>query len=310
MQALAAEAPVPEGHSPAAKASPRERRWLGRRLGPAVVTLLALGLAALTLAGLPYFLAPAAQRVRSPLHTWFRPSGYVGQTAGIVALAIFLFLWLYPLRKRFRWLAFTGSVGRWLDVHVSAAILVPLVVGLHAGWRFEGLIGLGYASILVVCASGVVGRYLYARIPRSRSGAELDRHQVSAERRALLTELSVTTGRSPEQLERLLAPGAGAGRGTGLLALVSSCLRDDLARHRTMQAFAKALAGEHRETIRKAQRLARRELALDQQVRMLEATHRVFRLWHLAHRPFAVTALIAVLVHVAVVVALGATWFW
>jgi hypothetical protein len=56
--------------------------------------------------------------------------------------------------------------------------------------------------------------------------------------------------------------------------------------------------------------LADREIALQQQVRMLEATHRVFKFWHVAHRPFAVTALLAVVVHIAVVVSLGATWFW
>ena len=49
---------------------------------------------------------------------------------------------------------------------------------------------------------------------------------------------------------------------------------------------------------------------LTQQVRMLGVTHRLFRYWHVAHRPFAITALIAVVIHVAVVVALGATWFW
>lgn len=57
-------------------------------------------------------------------------------------------------------------------------------------------------------------------------------------------------------------------------------------------------------------KLASREIALSQQVRMLEATQRVFRYWHVAHKPFALTALFAVVVHVAVVVALGATWFY
>jgi hypothetical protein len=56
--------------------------------------------------------------------------------------------------------------------------------------------------------------------------------------------------------------------------------------------------------------LADREIALDQQVRMLEGTHRVFRFWHVAHRPFAITALVAVIIHIVVVVSLGATWFW
>ena len=56
--------------------------------------------------------------------------------------------------------------------------------------------------------------------------------------------------------------------------------------------------------------LANEEIALTQQARLLEATQTAFRYWHVAHRPFAITALIAVTVHVAVVVAMGATWFW
>jgi hypothetical protein len=62
--------------------------------------------------------------------------------------------------------------------------------------------------------------------------------------------------------------------------------------------------------VREAVRLASREIALTQQSRMLDATHRVFRYWHVAHRPFAITALVAVFVHVVVVVAVGATWFY
>ena len=51
-------------------------------------------------------------------------------------------------------------------------------------------------------------------------------------------------------------------------------------------------------------------MALVQQSRMLEATQNILRFWHVAHRPLAVTALVAVLIHVVVVVSLGATWFW
>jgi hypothetical protein len=43
---------------------------------------------------------------------------------------------------------------------------------------------------------------------------------------------------------------------------------------------------------------------------MLGATQNILRFWHVAHRPLAITALVAVLIHVAVVVSLGATWFW
>jgi len=44
--------------------------------------------------------------------------------------------------QKFRWLAFTGAIARWLDVHVLAALGLPLLVAIHAAWRFTGLIGL------------------------------------------------------------------------------------------------------------------------------------------------------------------------
>jgi hypothetical protein len=46
-------------------------------------------------------------------------------------------------------------------------------------------------------------------------------------------------------------------------------------------------------------------MALQQQARMLEATRLVFGYWHVAHRPVAVTALVAVMVHVIVAVMIG-----
>ncbi|MBL0179468.1 MAG: hypothetical protein IPP98_10140 [Gemmatimonadetes bacterium] len=60
---------------------------------------VALPLAAVNLIGAPYYLEPMALRVRHPWHAMLRPSGTVGLTAGIIAVAIFIFLWLYPLRK-------------------------------------------------------------------------------------------------------------------------------------------------------------------------------------------------------------------
>jgi hypothetical protein len=62
--------------------------------------------------------------------------------------------------------------------------------------------------------------------------------------------------------------------------------------------------------VRLVRQLARREMALSQQMRLLDATHRLFRFWHVAHRPVALAALVAVAVHVGVAVAMGVTWFY
>lgn len=295
-----------------ARASAPERP--GRSL-PGVTATIGLTLLG-TFAGAGYYFAPMAERVRSPLHPWLRPSGYVGQTAGIVALLIFLFLWLYPLRKRFRRLAFTGSMARWLDVHVALALVLPFVGAVHASWRFEGIIGLGFLSMVIVWASGIAGRYLYVHIPRSASGLELSAEEIAEERRGLLDELAGVCGLPAAQVEALLRSDPSPCDGLGFWQTAFRMLRDDLDRwraaRRLRRASAQHLSGQRldRRRLRQVLTLARREMSLTQQARMLEASQRIFRFWHVVHRPFAVTALAAVLVHVGVVVAMGATWFW
>jgi hypothetical protein len=274
-------------------------------------------LLALTAVGAPYYFASPADRVRSPWHPWLRPSGYVGQSAGILALLIFIFLWLYPLRKKYRWLAWTGSMSRWMDAHVLVALALPLIAAIHASWRFDGLIGLGYLSMIVVCVSGIVGRYLYVRIPRSQSGLEMGAEETAAQRKTLILELAAQTGLGAEEIERTLNPDPAPAEGLGFRASVTRFLRDDLARRRAAGHLRRKVEARNgtdrrldRKSLRAVSRLANREMALTQQARMLGITHRLFRYWHVAHRPFAITALVAVLIHVAVVVALGATWFW
>ena len=302
--------------------SPRARRAAGDARPPLaaqrwpIVTILG-ALALVNLAGLPYYRLSLAERARSPWHAWLRPSGMVGQSAGILALLIFVFLWLYPLRKKYRALAFTGSVARWLDVHILAAIGLPLLLAIHASWRFDGIVGLGYFAMLIVCASGVVGRYLYVRIPRSRSGVASSREEVAMERRTLITDIAAESGLDPFVVEQALSVPGPAGS-TSVWRTFLHLLSDDITRWRLTRALRRRLRGGKTrgakaldaETVDRVVRLASREISLAQQLRMLDATQRVFRFWHVAHRPFAVTALVAVVIHVAVVIAVGATWFW
>jgi hypothetical protein len=89
-------------------------------------------------------------------------------------------------------------------------------------------------------------------------------------------------------------------------------VKNDIARWRALRQFGRRLrmtpgVSLDSRSLKRVVRLAGREAALAQQVRMLDATQRLFRYWHVAHRPVALTALVAVLVHVSVAIALGAT---
>jgi hypothetical protein len=282
-----------------------------------VLAVATIALVAINVVGAPYYFANQAHRVRDPFHPWLKASGYVGQSAGILAALIFLFLWLYPLRKRWKALAFTGAIGRWLDVHVAAALLLPPLLMIHSAWRADGLIGLGLAAMLVVWSSGIVGRYLYARIPRAKSGIELTRDELAAGRRVQIDRLAPALGLTPDELRGTIhAASAAAEQRRGVLGALVTLVTNDIRRwrltrelrnrSRSRASTTRVMSGE---ALDEAVRLASREISLSQQVRMLDATQRLFRYWHVAHRPFALTALVAVIIHVLVVTAVGVTWF-
>jgi len=206
-------------------------------------------------------------------------------------------------------------MAKWLDAHVAFALLLPLLAAVHAGWRFTGLIGLGYGAMLAVWSSGIVGRYLYARIPRGRTGLELGAEDLAKTRHTLVNEIARQARMPVEEIRNLLGDDPWPCEGLGLGATLKQFVIDDITRWRATRALARAIDRHgrgrvNRRVLRRIRTLARREMALMQQARMLGATQRLFRFWHVVHRPFALAALVAVLIHVAVAVAMGATWFW
>jgi hypothetical protein len=277
----------------------------------ALACLLAIPLG-VTVRYLPYYALGVSGRARHTLHSLLGPSGPLGISFGLAGAALFLFMWLYPMRKRWPTLRRLGGLGTWLQVHILAGLALPLAVAVHAGWRFTGLIGLGYAAMMLVVLSGVVGRYLYSHIPRRQDGVELSREGVASERRALVTRIAAATGLDPAEVERTLDPGPEWGAGRGVAGTFARLVVGDLARRRAMRDLARLWSqprpghpAPDPRALAEVVRLARREVTLGQQMRMLEATHRVFAWWHVAHLPVAITAFLAILVHVGVAVLVG-----
>jgi len=149
------------------------------------------------------------------------------------------------------------------------------------------------------------------------SGVELTLEEVEAERSALLRQIVDATGLDPELLDHVLGGGdpPPASESLDVPRTFIRMVRDDFRRFR----MAKSLrlrwhgTGERGSTsdavLDRVPELMRRRIALTQQVRMLDATHRLFRYWHVAHKPMAISALVAVCLHVAMAIALGVTWF-
>ena len=168
------------------------------RLRLRLAYLLAVaGTMALLVYGLSYYWSSPAQRALSPKHDYLKPSGAIGLRLGLFGVLLFLFIYVYPLRKKWAWLGRQGSSKRWLDFHVLLGLVAPVVVTFHSSFKFSGIAGVAYWIMIVVAFSGVVGRYIYAQIPRSLNSAELTLQQAQDQSVRTATQLKNTAGAVP-----------------------------------------------------------------------------------------------------------------
>lgn len=269
--------------------------------------------------GADYYRLDLDQRVESPSHASLRPSGTIGLKLGMLGVALFLVLFLYPLRKRWKWLGSIGKTKRWLDFHSLVGITAPVVITFHAAFKFGGLAGWAYWIMIAVAASGFIGRYLYTQIPRSIHQDELEAGELERESGQLADELGRQLIFHPQQLAALLkVPTAAQVKGLPLLSVLWRLLMLDLRRPLLVSSLRRAVisGGELLTTLggllpsRNAEletiiRNATRQSRLKTKIAFLDRIRQMFHLWHVIHRPFSISFACLIVVHIGVVILLG-----
>ena len=131
----------------------------------AATTLALVGVAILVFLGVAggrYYLLPDLLRYRSPQHDLMKPSGSWGHGIGILATGVMLLNFIYPIRKRARWLKRRGSIAPWLRFHVFVGTLTPAVILFHSAFRWGNPLATAtYVSLVVVVVTGLLGRFIY-----------------------------------------------------------------------------------------------------------------------------------------------------
>jgi hypothetical protein len=101
-------------------------------------------------------------------------SDLFGHGMGILGFVLMLMTeTLYSLRKRTR-SASWGRMSSWLQFHIFTGLVGPYMVLLHTSWKFNGLAGAVTLLTIVIVISGIVGRYIFTRIPRTLDGLEIE----------------------------------------------------------------------------------------------------------------------------------------
>lgn len=269
--------------------------------------------------GFDYYKLSAVDRPFSPKHHMLRPSGPIGLYLGFVGVALFAGVFLYPLRKHWAWLGQIGSTRHWLDIHVLMGLTAPFIVAFHSTWKFKGIAGMAFWIMFAVSASGVVGRYLYAQIPRKVTTAELSMRELQELQENLSQQLTAQHLLPEADLRALLRmPDAQrVNRLPIVIALIYMMLLDvvrmfgvaRLRRHAlTFGQSLKTLAGflptQNRE-LEKAIQAASEEAALSKRLLFLSRSQKVFHLWHVVHKPFSYAFAVLALIHIGLQFFLG-----
>ena len=145
--------------------------------------LIVVSLLLIAVAGALFFEALLSQRtVLSFGHT------QRGHITGWIGLAVILFVFVYPIKKR---IARNRPWPRgWLQVHMVAGVVGPLLIVIHSGAHLHALVPiLAMVAMGIVALSGIIGQAVHYLALRT----------LNEERRKFLQQ-----GASPEEVEARL----------------------------------------------------------------------------------------------------------
>ncbi len=269
--------------------------------------------------GFDYYKLSAIDRPFSPKHHLLRPSGPIGLYLGFAGVSLFVGIFLYPIRKHWAWLAQFGKTKHWLDIHVLMGLTAPFIIAFHSTLKFRGIAGMAFWIMFAVSASGVVGRYLYAQIPRKVTTAELSMKELQEMQENLSQQLAAQRLLPEADLRALLKmpDRERALRIPIFVALPYMVILDVLRKFRVARLRRHALGfggyittlfgflpTTHRE-LEKAIHAATEEAKLLKRVMFLSRTQKVFHLWHVVHKPFSYAFAVLAILHIGLQFVLG-----
>lgn len=248
-----------------------------------------------------------------PTNLYITPERGLGYALGIVGGVMMLLLLVYPARKRMPRLAFIGSTKRWFQIHMFFGVAGPICVLFHANFSLGAPnSNVALWSMVIVAASGLIGRYFYARVHIGLHGqrATYESLTTAATR---LREQARSIAFLPELVQRLDAIEAGLldTRGSWLIrpALLQwkyRRARRDLRRYiRTSLQIASSqsttMAAHQPRLFRATLEYSNRRLLAARRVAELHSFERLFSWWHVLHLPLFFMLLIAGTTHVIAV---------
>ncbi len=262
----------------------------------------------LLLLGSSFYLTPARERAHHDGYWEWKPGGHVGHAMGTVGAAMMLLLLLYSIRKRAKVLRGFGPLRRWLDIHIYLGVFGPSLIVLHSAFKVQGLVALSFWSMIVVALSGIVGRFLYQEIPRSRAGDELSLAEVTAADHRLTERLSQEFGLDETQIGRFQALSPPPPAGSCPFGALADLLLHRSREQASVRRFARSCRTVPASVLREFETVLMKKAALRRRILLWDRLHGLFHYWNVFHKPLALVMYLFMLVHIGVALVSGYGW--
>jgi hypothetical protein len=246
-----------------------------------------------------------------------KPGTGVGYYLGLVGGIMMLMMLLYPVRKHMRLARNWGPLRYWFMVHMIFGIGGPTLILFHTTFHVKSLnAAVALYSMLLVVASGVIGRFIYKRIHHGLYGrkSNLEELQLAVDAsqnkiskvNALLME-ATGIGEKLKRFREMAMEHKGAflyrvwkflAMGWRRRKLVSRCKKelqqavDHLAKS---QSWDKPQQSQY---FRDVMLYVGDYLDAVKQAAQFSSYERLFRLWHILHSPFVWLLGVSGVVHV------------
>ncbi len=262
---------------------------------------------ALIAGGADFYRTPLLERAHHDGYWHWKAGGSIGHKLGVAGSSMMVLMLLYSVRKRVGALRRLGALGRWLDIHIFLGVFGPLLVVLHSTFKVQGIVALSFWSMVIVASSGVLGRFLYMQIPRTRAGEERALVELEAEDRELSAQLRTRFRLDEAQIVRLDSLVAIPTR-VGLVGGFVRLVADDLRLRSGLRGFARSCRSVPAPVFREFERVVTQKAQVHRRILLWDRVHELFHYWHVLHKPFAIVMYLFMIVHVAVALVTGYGW--
>ncbi|HET9736066.1 MAG TPA: hypothetical protein VFP62_12410 [Burkholderiales bacterium] len=250
-------------------------------------------------------------------HADYTPGSALGYNLGLAGGIALLLVILYPLRKRLRFMHAWGASKGWFALHMACGILAPFLILAHSRFQIGSInAGVALTSMLLVAASGIVGRFIYVRIHHGLYGTRMTLAQLQAEvglsTDKLRSKLAFAPGveQSLRQFEATaLARPRNVVHGAWLFLTLGA--RGRWVRRRCIREFARVYRMHARafswDAAAQRRHLAGGRAFIEdfvqsvQRVAQFSRYERLFALWHVLHVPLFWLMLLSAIAHVVAV---------